>query len=847
MKIKILLLSLCIVIYSGCKNDAKQNVQSHSTKRIEISGTDSPDIGFGQYVRGFTSGVISARGSIMVELNSSPKDSAKALKDKIFSFEPGVKGKVQWTESGNIVFTPDGNFKPDTKYKVKFNLGALADVPAKFKTMEFSVRTITQSVRPGDILLRFSEESSDIQYLDGVFYTADYVEDKDFEKIVKISGIGDERVFWSHESGVKHFFKVENLKMGNNSKNITVSWNASSLGVDQKDEIKLELPAADDFKIMRVDVVPDKRYIRVLFSNPLKRDQEIRGLVTVDGVRINSYQTDRNEFRIYFDRAGSGKHDVTIFKGIKNENNKPLEKGTIVSLDFEDVKPAARLVGNGHILPASGDLVIPFEAVNLKAIDVRLVRIMSHNVHYFFQDNDISRDYGLKEFGRLVLQKAVDLQSTGFDELKKWNRYSINLADLTTIDPGAIYSVQLRFRKEYSLYGKESPEAVQLSLTSQQTEQTAFEEELAGWDEPGWMSSYYYPSGFDWSESDDPDNFSYYYGERFPKRNYFGTNLGVIAKAGSDLSMNFAVTNLISTQPEQGVNLNLYNYQKELLQTVQTDSKGMASVRMKNKPFMLVAEKNGQFAYLKIDDGSSLSLSNFDVSGEVVQKGVKGFIYGERGVWRPGENIYLTFVVDDKDKNLPEGHPVIFDLINPRGQIADHQVKTKGENGFYCFTTQTDYEAETGNWNAKIQVGGRIFYQRVKVETVKPNRLKIDLNLGEKETLEPGSVYGELKAEWLHGAVARNLKADISVIFSKIKTTFKGFDNFVFDSPAGEFYAEEEVVFEGKVDDNGKTRLNIDMPDYKQTPGMLRAHFTTRVFEETGDFSIDVKSINFSP
>jgi len=38
----------------------------------------------------------------------------------------------------------------------------------------------------------------------------------------------------------------------------------------------------------------------------------------------------------------------------------------------------------------------------------------------------------------------------------------------------------------------------------------------------------------------------------------------------------------------------------------------------------------------------------FDVGGETVQEGLKGFIYGDRGVWRPGDSLYLMFVLEDK-------------------------------------------------------------------------------------------------------------------------------------------------------------------------------------------------------
>ncbi len=64
---------------------------------------------------------------------------------------------------------------------------------------------------------------------------------------------------------------------------------------------------------------------------------------------------------------------------------------------------------------------------------------------------------------------------------------------------------------------------------------------------------------------------------------------------------------------------------------------------------MLVAQKGKQFGYLRLDDGTSLSTSNFNVSGEIISEGLKGFIYGERGVWRPGDTLFLNFVVEKED------------------------------------------------------------------------------------------------------------------------------------------------------------------------------------------------------
>ena len=114
-----------------------------------------------------------------------------------------------------------------------------------------------------------------------------------------------------------------------------------------------------------------------------------------------------------------------------------------------------------------------------------------------------------------------------------------------------------------------------------------------------------------------------------------------------------------------------------------------------------------------------------------IHEGIKGFLYGERGVWRPGDSIYMTFVLEDKNEILPDNHPVRFELFTPESQLYLNKTRSTGLNGVYDFrTAATEADAPTGNWLAKVNVGGSSFSRPVKIETVKPNRLKINLDFG---------------------------------------------------------------------------------------------------------------------
>ena len=323
--------------------------------------------------------------------------------------------------------------------------------------------------------------------------------------------------------------------------------------------------------------------------------------------------------------------------------------------------------------------------------------------------------------------------------------------------------------------------------------------------------------------------------------------MGVIAKKGENKSYHFAVTDILTTNPISGAQIKLYNFQQQEIGAVKTDGQGFAMFKAeKNAHFAVVSNANNK-TYLKLNDGYSLSLSKFEVSGKQLQKGLKGYIYGERGVWRPGDSIHLTFVLNDNANKLPKNHPVRLEITDPHGKLTHKLVTTEGVNGFYKFTVVTDENSATGNWNAKVSVGGATFHKRIKVETVKPNRLKIAIDFDDEILKANTPINGKLNVKWLHGADGKNLKAEVKAKFTSTSTAFKKYPKYVFSDPTRTFTPEEVTIFDGRLDGEGNATLSKKLSFNNEAPGMLKASFLTRAFENGGDFSMDVISKNFAP
>ncbi|MCP4310628.1 MAG: hypothetical protein GY790_05150 [Bacteroidetes bacterium] len=816
--------------------------------------TDIPHIdpAFTNYISGFTSGVISASSNLTIQLVSDISQAVReeTLEKSLLECKPAVKGSYLWLDSRTLEFRPEERLEPGTVYHCKFHLHKIMEIPDQLKSLEFQFQTIQQSIYVElKGLNSLDDEDLKWQQLKGTLKTADGADMEMVEQAMTGSQNGKTlRIQWTHNSeGTQHGFIIDSISRTKGKEQVVVKWDGKGiLSEDQGEEI-VEIPPLGDFKLMKsfVRQQPDQ-YISLFFSDPISKSQDLRGLIYLESGEPVKLELSGSQVKVYPNYRLQGSKTLIVSDGVKNSLDYNLIESYKRELTFTSIKPEVALIGDGVILPGTDGLIFPFKAVNLKAVNVRIIKVFEDNIGQFFQQNQYDGDNQMKRVGRIILKKEITLSSDNPIDYGVWNTFSLDLTELMETEPGAIYNVSITFDRSQSLLPCAAGDKDEKLLPFKK------DKELEIFNNPP-SGDYYWDYGYyedyNWSERDDPCTDSYYtYKKRINEasRNVLASDLGIIAKGGNGTDLFVAVTSLVSTEPIQGVQVEIYNYQNQLMELSQTGQKGMVTIPLEQKPYLLIAKNGSQRGYLRLDDGSALSTSMFDVGGSKNSQGIKGYLYGERGVWRPGDSIYITFVLEDKYKVLPDNHPVRFELHTPESQLYLNKTRTAGLNGVYDFRTATEGDAPTGNWLAKVTVGGSSFTKTVKIETVKPNRLKINIDFG-TEILRSGPVMGSLNAKWLHGAVARNLKADIEMDLRSTTTRFKGYQDYVFDDPVKSFDSEAEMIFEGKLDSLGNARFAPGVKVGKESPGMLQAFFKTRVFENSGDFSIDRFPVLYSP
>ncbi|MCH2197896.1 MAG: MG2 domain-containing protein [Flavobacteriales bacterium] len=842
MKQLLLPLALILLVF-GCKTTP------------EIPPADEA---YSAFIRAYTAGHISRTASVRVVFNAEQllPGVTSGVDLSWIDIEPSIDGELKWSDGNVLEFTPNEWMDSGTAYKVKLDLKEiigetnLDDFQFGWRTFDQGVTVQVTEVAPYDV------DDTKWQYVSGALYTADDIRSDEAEKLLSALQSGQTRnLAWEHESGRTHYFTVDSVERAQESGELFLNWDAATIGGKGEGSTTQEIPGLADFKVIQTTVVQKpEQYINVIFSDPIDEQQSTRGLFILgndDDVRV---EVDGNVVRVYPDTRKTGEAKLEIHSGIKNYAGYRLKESLEVMIQFESLKPAVRMTDqNKTILPTANENKIAFEAVSLSAVDVRVIRIYEDNIPQFLQTSHYAGEDQLKRVGRVVRKKTVDISGQGND-LNQWNRYYLDLDELVKVEPAAIYRIEIGFRMAHSAYPCEDGlSESEEDIEAYEEDWDSFgEEESSYWDyfDTYWYSAwnnYYWD--YDYKQRDNPCHGTYYRQYRHTGRNFLTTDIGLTAKRGKDNKWMIVTTDIASGAPLSGASVQLLNYQGQEIDRAVSDADGFTQFEANDKvPFLCIASHNKQKSYLKLANGLGLSLSTFDVSGSATQNGLKGFIYGERGVWRPGDTLFLGFMLEDPENRIPLDHPVKLELMDARNRNVHKENRLLTASNHVSWAIPTDPEAVTGNWQVRIKVGNATFSKRLKVETIKPNRLKIGLDFG-KDMIEASdrAIVGDLSVNWLHGAPGRNLRTQIEMTLYPINTSFGRLPDFEFDDPVRRMDSPANTVFDKKVGEDGTASVNINISDLSEAPGHLNAVFNTRAYEAGGDFSIDAHSIPLSP
>ncbi|GAB1433646.1 alpha-2-macroglobulin family protein [Spirochaetota bacterium] len=814
------------------------------------------------YVVAHSNGIVSRYSEISVVF-SDGRDTAKLAGKNPFSFYPDIKGQVVWSPEGDrIDFAPEKPLKAGQSYKCVFDFSGIGEAQKGWFSFNIKTKEAGIVVKPGNLFIARDGSLA----LSGTLESEELSENAAFKEIVKaVSGKKKLDISWKHDTLSIHEFTVHNIPRSMEEGSLLVFWDGKPLGSKNSGKAEYRIPKDGSFEVLAINPPGEDGTsgISIAFSEILDPNQDLRGLVRSNSPGALRFETDGSILKLYSSLRWPEELELSVERGVKSITGAmvvPVQAVIQVAWD----KPEVRFQPGGVIVPTSQGTKVILETKNLAKVYVEALQVYKSNMLQFLQINDLDGKSELKRVGDVVWRAEIDLDWSE-DKKNQWTSHALDLSALTEKYGAGLFQLRVAFGREHIRYvspnnftsfGKWKFPPVSISDN---------DDEYSYWD--------YAEEWFDWTEyyryRNDPAHPAFYIqrfgNDRSARRNILVSDIALSAKQDSLGTWHVALSNMKTAKSVSGASISLYSYSMRELVKAVSDKNGFAIFGKQdyspdghdghNEPFFIVAEadksssekKGKDQAYLKISPSQALSVSHFDIAGEKAESGIKGFIYGERGVWRPGDDIHLGFILYDNKKTLPKEHPVQFELANPLGQIVKNASYTNNLNGVYYIKTSTDYAAPTGNWLARIRLGGKSFEKSLKIEAIMPNRLKLKLDYGKDPWISSDTKSMTLSAAWLHGAAAPGLKADVNMYLLNSAKAPGNYSSYSFQDPLKDVPGGKTSVFEGSLDSRGLAQFNTNFSAEQPAPGPMTAMFVSRAFERSGLFSTEQFSVDYHP
>lgn len=754
-----------------------------------------------------TSGIIKADTIIAVRFRDEQVREellGKELSGELFAFTPEIKGKTYWDDERTLVFEPIAPLYQKMNYHGTLNLKKIfMEIgEGELEILEFHLETLGQNLvdLKGDYVLEDEKNPENVYFLGNI----ELAERVPLEKVQEglILGMEGDKISFELETedDLNFIIKSEILKRYRlQERELNLKIKGAPVGFSRNIEEKYLLTAIESpLTVLRVEEEKTGEFsqLRIVFSDKLRKDRDYQGYLNIKPGLDYEVTVDNNSLLITGKLRPREKYNIELFPGIESIFGQRLGdiKDYTLEVEIVDRNPAVEFVNPGFFLTSAKDKKINFRTMNVERLRLQVKKVREEKFIYFFEDNpyrptfysyDNYDRYQFRHYGEIIEDKFLEIG----DERNKWIQSQLDLSNVITDEDSALYIIQLAFDENQALY---------------------FSENLTGW----YRSDYLYQNGR-------------------AVKHLLLSDIGITAKElGGELYV--FLTDLLSTEPLARTIVELKNAEGELLDSGYSNESGLALLKTEQTAKYIEVKSGDKYAIMNLNS-SVMNNSLFDIGGIQVQDGVNAFIYTERGVYRPGDEINISAIVRNEDNTFPANHPVTLKLYNPRGNLVSEKLITEAEDGFYSFKFSTEKNALTGNWQGVLEIGNRSFSQLIRLEEVVPYRIRVNIDTEEEHLSREDQIIDfSISSEYLFGAAANGLESEATVAVEPYEISFPGYSNFEFGNESIDFSKIESNIFKEKLDEEGRVDLSWDIPELSNIPSALRLVIDTKVYESGG-------------
>ncbi len=309
--------------------------------------------------------------------------------------------------------------------------------------------------------------------------------------------------------------------------------------------------------------------------------------------------------------------------------------------------------------------------------------------------------------------------------------------------------------------------------------------------------------------------------------------------------MSVSARSLQTGRPKQGVDLQLLAVNNDILARETTDADGFArfgkAVVAGEGPlrpgFVMAYGQQADFAALDLRR-APLDLSDRDIGGRAAGAVVDGYLYFDRGIYRPGETVRLVSLLRDARGAAIDRNATLV-IRRPNGVEAKRYRIEDLDIGGFSRAYDLPRSAPRGVWRASLEADGAglVAEETFSVEDFVPQRLEVSLDMDEETPLPLGEARPiAVSARYLYGAPASALAVEAEARLKVDPNPFADYRRFRFARERETFRERFIEIADGAATDaEGAARreLLIDAID-NPVSAPLRAEVVVGVVEPGG-------------
>ena len=548
------------------------------------------------------------------------------------------------------------------------------------------------------------------------------------------------------------------------------------------------LRAAHGFRVTGHNVNAETAAPRICiqFSEKFVKTNDYTTFLTVDGKAPNGLDVEQRQLCVNDVHHGQ-RYRISLRAGLPGNFNESLEQPVTLNIFVRDRTPTVRFTGSNFVLPRVGSKGIPLVSVNTSKADVTLYRI-----------------------GERALNKSIVERKF----LSAQDRYS--LADIESGYGTKVWSGTLDIAANLN---KEVTTSFPVDQALPERQPGVYVLIAAPVDDKseGWKSK-----ATQW---------------------FVVSDIGLSTMMGND-GLHVFARSLSSAEPLGGVDIQLLAHSNDVLGSGKTNEHGYLKLdagllrgEASMAPGLVLARFKGADFVLVDLRKSSIDLSDRGVTGRTSPGPLDTFMYTERGIYRPGENVHITALLRDNKAISVDNVPLTLKLERPDGKLeATRVLQGQGEGG-HSLSYKLQANAMLGTWNLRLYAdpkGDVLAQKRILVEDFIPDRIEFDLTTKAKTISRSTLTNFDIDGRYLYGAPAAGLIVEGDVRFSSTNQ-LAGYKGFVFGLD-DQIADARKVNFDAiaDLDEIGKTVLAFDPAILPDKPGLFKARLNIQMRENGG-------------